>query len=283
MITSSNPTPETTATAAAMQASAKDKAAADNRFRFTPIDDYRAAGFHSKEVQELLFKWGMQDHAWLRKFTYDAHFQPYELDAFLLALFNDAGAGQAMRVLGTRDRWARLGAVTRVDAEPTTHTVTSLAFFDKLVPGGPVIRRDGEIIKCLDEYHESFLVADELRKCLLVRDSDNYELFNDADRDEFIFCLFKALALGGKLCQYEDTLEPYLAATRAVYKDMISVAKDPQTQKLRVSSLVCRIVDVESAVSPLFPIRHPQNFCYVSIDPLKRTVHMMYHASDTFY
>ncbi|KAI8922420.1 hypothetical protein DFJ77DRAFT_446546 [Powellomyces hirtus] len=255
----------------------------EKHFRFSLVEGYKATGFHGKEVQESLFKWGMQDHAYMIKFNFDHHVQPYEIDSFILDFFNDPDVNPHIRVLGTKDRWGKLGTVTRVEKEDTTHTVTNLGFFDKLKPGGPVVRRNGEIIKCLDEYHDSFLVADELRNCLLVEASDNYGLFSQQDRKEFIFHVFKLFALGGKLCQYEDTLEPYLSATRVAYKDMISVAKDPQTNKLRVASMVFKITNVESAVSPLFPIEHPQNFCYLSIDPLKRTVHVFYHASDSYY
>lgn len=84
-----------------------------------------------------------------------------------------------------------------------------------------MIRGNGEIKKCLDEYVNGFVVADHLRKCLIVEDDESYSLFSDQDRKEFIFHLFKALSLGGKLCQFEDTLQPYLDATKLIYKDLV--------------------------------------------------------------
>ena len=54
-----------------------------------------------------------------------------------------------------------------------------------------------------------------------MRDSDNYEMFSDEQRNEFIFLLFRHLCLGGAVCQYEDTVQPYLDATKAIYKDLI--------------------------------------------------------------
>jgi cilia- and flagella-associated protein 300 len=83
--------------------------------------------------------------------------------------------------------------------------------------------------------------------------------------------------------QYEDELEPYLTATRQIYKDLISVVKDSSTGKLKVSSMVFKITDMKSSVSPLFPLKHPQNFCYFAIDPLRRNVNLFYHASDSYY
>lgn len=64
-----------------------------------------------------------------------------------------------------------------------------------------VTRPDGDIKKCLDEYYDSFLVSDQLRKCLLMREFEEYDTFSSQDRQEFIFHLFKALCLGGRLCQ----------------------------------------------------------------------------------
>lgn len=74
----------------------------------------------------------------------------------------------------------------------------------------------------MDEYYESFIVSDELRKCLLMPEFPSYDaVFSNADRQEFIFHVFKALCLGGRLCQFEDEIEPYLDCTKKLYKDLV--------------------------------------------------------------
>lgn len=83
-----------------------------------------------------LFKRGMQDHMYLHKFSYDQFMQHYQIEAFLLDFFNDAHVQGALRVLGTQDRWGKLGKVTSVSTEETLHTVTSLSFFDRLKSQG---------------------------------------------------------------------------------------------------------------------------------------------------
>ncbi|KAJ3284669.1 hypothetical protein HK104_009823 [Borealophlyctis nickersoniae] len=255
-----------------------------SHFQFEFLSDAKFPGFQSKDVQDLLFKWGMQDHAYMARFTYDRAPRAYEMDSFLLDFFNDPNVNPRLKVLGTMDRWGRMGTVSGMDKEETVHTVTSLDFFDKLYERDDIIRATtGEIIKCLDSYHDPFLIADELRKCLLMPSEPCYAAFSDEDRRELIFHLFKALCLGGRLCQYEDDLEPYLETTRKIYKDLVSVTKDAKTGKLRVASHVYKINNLDTAVSPLFPIKHPQNFCYVSVDPLRRHVTVFYHASDTYY
>ena len=56
---------------------------------------------------------------------------------------------------------------------------------------------------------------------LLMEDSDNYDAYSTEERDEFLFQLFKHICLGGAICQYEDTLQPYLDATKMIYKDIV--------------------------------------------------------------
>ncbi len=58
-------------------------------------------------------------------------------------------------------------------------------------------------------------------QCLLLEDSDNYDIFSETDRKEFLFCLFKHMCLGGEVCQYEDSIQPYLDATKLLYKDLV--------------------------------------------------------------
>ena len=56
---------------------------------------------------------------------------------------------------------------------------------------------------------------------LIIDDSDHYCLYSDTEREELLFNIFKHICLGGKLCQYEDNIEPYLDITKQIYKDFI--------------------------------------------------------------
>jgi hypothetical protein len=146
-----------------------------------------------------------------------------------------------------------------------------------------VLREDGSIKKCFDEYVDGFIVSDNLRKTLLMPQDILYDLFNEKERKEFIFNVFKSLCLGGKLCQYEDSITPYLDMTKRIYKDLVCVIKDVETKRYKVASVVYKIINIENSLSPLFPISHPQNFCFLSVDPIRRVVNVWYHASDVFY
>ncbi len=43
------------------------------------------------------------------------------------------------------------------------------------------------------------------------------------------------------MCQYEDEVQPYLDVTKSVYKELVSVQKDAETQTIRVVSPVFKI------------------------------------------
>ena len=56
---------------------------------------------------------------------------------------------------------------------------------------------------------------------LLDEESEEYNLYDKNEREEFIFAIFQMLVLGGPLCQYEDNIQPYLDITKTIYKDLI--------------------------------------------------------------
>lgn len=56
---------------------------------------------------------------------------------------------------------------------------------------------------------------------LLDEDSDKYSLYTEDERKEFVFRIFQMLVLGGMLCQFEDTLQPYLDITKSIYKNLV--------------------------------------------------------------
>jgi len=56
---------------------------------------------------------------------------------------------------------------------------------------------------------------------LLNKEAEEYNLYSEEERNEFVFRIFQILVLGGILCQFEDTLQPYLNITKSIYKDLI--------------------------------------------------------------
>lgn len=60
-----------------------------------------------------------------------------------------------------------------------------------------------------------------LLQMLQEEDSEHYYAVGWEERKEFLFRIFKHLCLGGELCQYEDTVEPYISTTKQIYKDLV--------------------------------------------------------------
>uniref|UniRef100_A0A452TVW0 Cilia- and flagella-associated protein 300 n=1 Tax=Ursus maritimus TaxID=29073 RepID=A0A452TVW0_URSMA len=110
-----------------------------------------------------------------------------------------------------------------------------MSFFNRLYDED-IVRDNGHIVKCLDSFCDPFPISDELRKVLLMEDSEKYEVFSQPDREEFLFCLFKHLCLGGALCQYEDVLSPYLETTKLLYKDLVRTLLVRATLRQRVTN-----------------------------------------------
>uniref|UniRef100_A0A8C8AN41 Cilia- and flagella-associated protein 300 n=1 Tax=Otus sunia TaxID=257818 RepID=A0A8C8AN41_9STRI len=124
-----------------------------------------------------------------------------------------------------------------------------------------------------------FFVTFLFHKVLLLEDSDHYDLFSQLDRKEFLFCLFKHLCIGGALCQFEDVVDPYLETTKALYKDLVSVQKNPETKEIQIISTVFRVSAYdENGLCYPSSKSHQQTFAYLIVDPCKRHVHALYHC-----
>mmetsp|Transcript_26145 Transcript_26145/g.68627 ORF Transcript_26145/g.68627 Transcript_26145/m.68627 type:complete len:266 (-) Transcript_26145:249-1046(-) len=254
----------------------------DGKFTFQYVDRDFGPLKH-KETCELLKKWTMFDSMRVSTFRFDQKFAAFELKDFLKDMFNSAEVLAHLQTLVTvRGHWAAMGGspgdCKGVDFEDVSCSATSMEFFDRLYEC-EALRRDGSIVGCFPEYLDNgFAVNQELGKIMLMEDSDHYDTFTDNDRAELLFKIFQHITLGGPLNQYEDTIGPYFDTTKLLYKSLISVAKDPKTQKVRVTSMAVKIKAADGR-SSLFPQDdHPQNFMYAVVNPTKREVSLWYHA-----
>ena len=134
-------------------------------------------------------------------FRFDQRFDEEQLDVFLADFFGDATVQAAMPVSTAPDSWAPLGPVKQgaVRHTPLRTTVLRLDFFDRLNDAKVV--RNGSIGKCLDQPCGDILISNLLQKLLLDEESEEWELFSEADRSELIFHVMRRLAIGGGMCQ----------------------------------------------------------------------------------
>lgn len=244
------------------------------QFTFHSLGEARLSLLNERESKALYEKWGLLNHSAVFKFRYDEHVQKYDLPKFLVAFLSSPEVRSVLRTLNRRGEWTRCtaGRTDKVDSEELQCTQTSLSFFDRLQPH--VVRPTGHIMKCMEDMYEGMLCPDELHQLFLNEDSEHYCLYNDKERSELLFHVLRVLVLGGGVNQYEDLMEPYLNVAKLIYKDLVTVQKNPQTGKVEVVSWAVKINDADGL--SLFPFEHTANFCYLTIDPVKRHVTVWY-------
>lgn len=213
----------------------------------------------------------------MQSYSFDEQFQCYKASEFATAFFTDPNVIESLET-----QTGKLGqAADQVDCEQLLCSVTSMRFFDRLkdLKNG-ILLCDNVIRKCLETYVDDFLITDKLRLMLLDKESDQYNLYSESERNQFLFCLFKHLCIGGEWCQYEDNIKQYLDITQTIYKDLISVQKEPESDMIFISSQVLKVVAKDKNGTAIFPVNpdHQQNFAYLIINPCSRRVTVLSHT-----
>ncbi|XP_077988337.1 cilia- and flagella-associated protein 300-like [Glandiceps talaboti] len=259
-----------------MAASSEEKR--ERQFSFIPLEGKKLKTLEDKDTKDLLTKWNLEKLNY-QCYSFDKHFQSYQKDDFFLDFFQDPTVYSTLNVTSSSGSVGTLGTpAAKVEVSSIPCTTLSMTFFDRLYTEG-IARETHQICKCFDEYYEGFQISDELRKMLLLEDSDNYEEYTDDEREELLFRLFKHLCLGGPVCQFEDSVKPYLDTTKSLYKDLVSVQKDPNTKQLLITSLVFCVKAFDKDKFAIYPgdSEHEQTFAYIVVDPLKRHITILSH------
>ncbi|KAG5844317.1 cilia- and flagella-associated protein 300 isoform X1 [Anguilla anguilla] len=248
----------------------------EQKFTFNLIYCKTFSFLQDRNTTELLMKWSMLGRITAQAFTFDQPFHPYKSHEFVSDFFKDPCVLSNLKVVGAAGLWKNLGRkVTNVTVETVPCTKISVDMFDPLYSCG-IVRPTGHITQCFHEYYADF---DELRKMLMIEDSENYEIISREDRQEFLFRLFKHLCLGGELCQYEDIVTHYIETTRLIYKDILSVQKDPETKEIKIVSTVLKVTAYDdSGLCYPSETEDDQTFAYLIVDPFKRNVNVLYHS-----
>jgi len=242
-----------------------------------------SCAFDDAYVKQYLAKWDMLKHTRFLHFRYTKAYHKMASDEFLIDFFNDPNVQKALEVLQPKGEWQPVaGKVKSVSSSVVKASMTRMDIFDKLEDAEPSIIRgaSSSIMKCMEEVVDGFTVSDTLREMLVKgEESENYGLFSDEERAEFLYLVFKHISLGGAMNQYEDEIEPYLDISKRIYKEMLSVQKDPISGKIAIASPLFSVkgVDAEGGWS-LFPVASENSFAYISMDPQRRTCKLWYHA-----
>ncbi|XP_056154265.1 cilia- and flagella-associated protein 300 [Lampris incognitus] len=254
---------------------AAEKSAFDQTFCFTHLPSKKFPFLQDRATLELLMKWSMMGRISAQSYSFDQSFYPYSSENFALSFFRNPNVAASLRRMEA-GAWVPLDKpVVSVDVEVVPCSKVSMELFDPIYSCG-IVTPSGQIVKCLHDVHPDY---DELRQMLQEEESEHYYVVGREERGEFLFRLFKHLCLGGELCQYEDTIEPYINTTKQIYKDLISVQKNPETKEISAISTVLRVHAYDED-GHRYPGKQDeeQTFVYLIVDPFKRHVCLLYHC-----
>ena len=230
-----------------------------------------------------LAKWDLQRGMRYQEFRYTGQYHRMAVRDFLRDFFSDPEVQEHFRVLGRDRDWvAPRGTLDEADGDVVPANLTSMAFFDRLETADPpIVRANGDLVKCFDNFIDGVQISDLLRDALLNPESEHAELFGEEEKDELLYRIFFQLVLGGGLSQFEDSITAYLECTKRCYKQLLTVYKNPQHQdRVEVASAVYSVRSARGDGWNLFPKPSRQNFCFLAVDPHTHVCRVWYHAGD---
>lgn len=236
-------------------------------FTFHHLPNPGFHSFYSKNCSSLFGKWGFGEDMVALKFRYEQNIREEDIPNAIEAFFKDdtvrgvLHSTTKLRVLDPKK--------VKLYMERVPTQALNMSFLNKFEECG-AISHTGHIRGRIEEDFEELPISDLVRECIVMEESELYTAFSDQERKEFLFRIFSHMAFGGASNQYEDHVEEYFKATKAIYKDLLSVRKN-DAGDVEVVSWVYKIASIGHGGS-LFPKNHPTNFCYLSLDRTMRHI-----------
>ncbi|KAL5108941.1 hypothetical protein TcWFU_005266 [Taenia crassiceps] len=211
-------------------------------------------------------QWSMKGRLHCQCFCFDETFKIHEVKEFTTTFFNDPIVRKALAT----EEGLPYDCDVMVSSVPCT--LLSMDIFNRCL--GTVTHNTGRIKFCFEEYYESLVINDCLKRV-----SELYDLFTEAEREEFLFRLFKHFVIGGELAQPNEDLGAYTNFVRNLYKDLISVQKIHESEELKVVSLVYDVRALSNSRT-IYPASksHVNTFAYLIVNPIKRHVIALSHV-----
>lgn len=252
------------------------------RFDFQVCNEMAAyPNIFNKENIKLMEKWGLT-HMEMVKFRFNINFNLTSQSEFIVDLFNSATVRNACPGLNGVVLFTDASKVENVKFSKLSTSSVSLDILDPLYDSKIVNRETGYIKKDFEENYEGIQLCDKLKGALVNPDDENFCIFNEKVRNEFLFKIFQHIAVGGSLCQYEDYIGDYLNLTKCFYKDLVAATKDQNTNQIVIRSYAYQILELNNKKLFKNPY-NPQNFMYISVDPYQKTVSVWYNKWEEFW
>lgn len=243
-------------------------------------------GISTFDTQEYLKKWDLLNHSSFVQLNYSPLYDDFHKYEFLSQLFNDENFKKNLHIADKKGNMKPLNQIISSKFKPddfrsikklSTNFLNFSNIVNRLYESEIVHRESGTIQKCFDSYHDyNLTISDKLRELFIFpEDSEYNDLFDESDKNEFLYQIIKQLLTGGGLNQFEDELNPIIDTTRIVYKDLVTVKKLSEGS-LKITSKVF-LFDETCELEGLFPLENaPGNFLFIVIDDDKVTA--WYHA-----
>lgn len=137
-------------------------------------------------------------------FRYDKFYHKLAADEFVRDFFQSESVKESFEILSEGEEWIGVEEVSEISCASLSATLTNMSFFDKFQNSeAQIVRQNGSIIKCMDEYYDGFQVSDKLRDYFLNEESENLGLYDEKEEQEFLYHIFRHLVIGGSICQFE--------------------------------------------------------------------------------
>lgn len=261
-------------------------------YTFYHLPNKEPVGLCNKIVQGYLLKWSMKKCLRINYYAFNQEFKSDDINQFALDFFRDNNVANNLQASFNQFAGSN---IARVQTKSIPCTVTSMAFFDKLLdPNNGIVCFSGTgddgihtIHQCMEVYKNGIYISNKLKMMLFEDECEEYFLYNEDERAEFMFRLLQHFSIGGQWCQDDVVVEPYLDAIKYIYKDLLSVEKIPESG-MQISSKMYQVVAFDSNDTALFPkeIKSPipYSFAYLVVNPKSRTVALFFHnVGDKIY
>lgn len=251
-------------------------------FEFQAISDVSAfPSIFNKETMKLLEKWGLT-HMELIKFRFNLAFNPILIEKFLKDLFNSPNVRNNSQGINNSIIKANANLVDKVKFETLTTNSVNLDLLDVVYENKLVNKETGYIRKDFEEFYEEISLSDKLKSALVNPEDENYSIFDERTRKEFLFRIFQQITVGGALNQYEDYAGEYFNTTKKFYKDLVNASKNPDTNEISIRNKVYSVLELNG--KDIFKNKfNPQNFIYLIVDPYQKTVVVWFNKWENFW
>ncbi|TMW65850.1 hypothetical protein Poli38472_003615 [Pythium oligandrum] len=237
--------------------------------------EYIEKGFpllQSTDAKQKLLQWNLDRSLQIFRFCVNKKITKETEEETIQAFFRDPNVQSHLKLPRQLDN------IRDLHCRRLRCTITSLSFFDKLVDAG-LVASSGSLRRCMDEVYDGATAGDLVKEALINPDSENADVFSEEEQNEFIFQIFRALVLGGSMCQSDDNIAPYESMTKQFYKSLVSVKKN--TADPTAIDITSHVYVVED--DALFASPSPFHTCFVVFDPKKRWLTVWRHAFEPFW